>query len=102
MSSGNSVTCLCCIESRYTESGDMIIIVATWNKSVVAVSPSSAANLDINVRSFSSPHPQTCIYGHIVRMCLSPSQQYLACFTSEGWIVVMSSSFSSKVVKGED
>lgn len=57
MASGNSVTSLCCIESRFTDSGDMLVLVACWDQSIFVISPSDIIDLEVNVRRQRTPLP---------------------------------------------
>lgn len=47
--SGNSVTALGCIEGRFTESGEMSIIVACWNEAMYVVNSQEVIDLSIKV-----------------------------------------------------
>ena len=48
---GNIVTCLTCLEERFTESGEMVIIATCWDQSTYYVTQSSVLDLDIRVSS---------------------------------------------------
>lgn len=40
---------------------------------------------------------QTKLEAPVVRMAVSPSGKFLACFRSDGWLTVMSAAFTTKV-----
>ena len=46
---GSSITSLCCIESRFTYSGELCIIAACWNESIYAITPTQVIDLNIKV-----------------------------------------------------
>ena len=78
---------MACIEGRCTESGDPVVIIACWDQLMVAVTKDSVTNL----------HTEDKFFGRIQRMSVSPDQHFIACHTSEGWVVVLSSAFYKKV-----
>lgn len=41
---------------------------------------------------------QTKLEAPVVRMAVSPSGKFLACFRSDGWLTVMSAAFTTKVL----
>lgn len=88
LQSGNAVTAMACIEGRCTESGDPLIILACWNQLMVVVTKDTVTNL----------HTEDKFFGRIQKMSVSPDQRFIACHTSEGWIVVMNSNFDKKVM----
>ena len=96
--SGNSVTCLACLEERFTESGEMSIIATCWDQSTYLITPEQVLDLEIRVCNHCCAHPQDRFFGRIVRMALSPNQDYLAFCTSEGWISVVTTDFRTKVL----
>ena len=87
LAGGNAVTAMTCIEGRATESGDLIVLLACWNQTMYIATPSKVVNL----------HVEDKLFGRIQKMTLSPNQQFVACHTSEGWVVVLNSAFNKKV-----
>lgn len=49
LSTGNIVTCLACLEERFTESGEMAIIATCWDQSTYYVTQSAVLDLEIRV-----------------------------------------------------
>lgn len=87
LAGGNAVTAMACIEGRATESGDLIVLLACWNQAMYIATPKKVVNL----------HVEEKLFGRIQKISLSPNQQFVACHTSEGWIVVLNTSFNKKV-----
>ena len=50
LKSGNTVTSMCCIEGRFTESGSMSVVIGCWNESVYVVNENEI--LDLNIKVF--------------------------------------------------
>ena len=44
-----SVTCLACLEERFTESGKMSIIATCWDQSTYLITPEQVLDLEIRV-----------------------------------------------------
>lgn len=87
LAGGNAVTAMACIEGRATESGDLIVLLACWNQAMYIATPKKIVNL----------HVEEKLFGRIQKISLSPNQLFVACHTSEGWIVVLNTSFNKKV-----
>ena len=87
LKSGNGITAMAYLESRFTESGDGLLFVACWDQSIFAITQDSVRDLEVNDR-FS---------GRLRAMAFSPDRQFLACATENGWISVVTTSFDRKV-----
>ena len=87
LKSGNGITAMAYLESRFTESGDGLLFVACWDQSIFAITQDSVRDLEVNDR-FS---------GRLRAMAFSPDRQFLACATENGWISVVTTSFVRKV-----
>ena len=49
LKNGNTVTSMCCIEGRFTESGNMSVVIACWNESMYVVNENEVIDLNIKV-----------------------------------------------------
>lgn len=87
LKSGNGITALAYLESRFTESGDGLLFVACWDQSVFAITKDTLKNLEVNDRFSDRLHA----------MAFSPDRQFLACATENGWISVITTTFDRKV-----
>ena len=78
------------LAKQHTESKHPEIFLSTSDNSVVIVDSSTAEFTDVNCRArISAP---------ILNMCFAPNGRFLACFTSNSIVTVISTSFETKVL----
>ena len=94
---GNRIECSCVLEARNNESKQVEAVVSCMDQSLFHIAMDAITELTPSVVPFVSTNDKTPIKGQIISLTASWSGDYIACFSSEGWLDVFDRNFQEKV-----
>jgi hypothetical protein len=81
-------TCMAILEPQFTKNGDVEVLLATQTNSMVVVTANRAEDMKLQDR----------VKTVITNMAVAPNGRFVACFTQDGTMVVLTSSLTTQVI----